>query len=86
MTPYFRAYLLGDLRRFPGWAQAVRPGEQELTDESVVYLREDYAVVRDPIQPDQGVLWDVTTPQWREFCSTSLGFAPLVPDDRSVGT
>lgn len=86
MTPYFRAYLLRDLRKFPEWAQGVRVGEQELTDESVVYLRDDYAVVRDPIQPDQGVLWDVITPQWREYCSASLGFAPPFQDSRSIGT
>jgi hypothetical protein len=86
MTPYFRAYLLRDLRKFPEWAQGARPGEQELTDESVVYLRDDYAVVRDPIQPDQGVLWDVITPQWREYCSGSLGFAPPFQDTRSTGT
>jgi hypothetical protein len=83
MTPYFRAYLLRDLRSFPGWAEAVRSSECELTDESVVYLRDDLAVVRDPIQVDQGVLWDVVTPRWREYCSASLGFAPPLPDGRA---
>jgi hypothetical protein len=71
-NPYYRAYLLADLRRFPGWTEP--DDHASLTDDSVVYLRDDHAVVRNPLEADQGVIWDTLTPQWLDYCQTTLRF------------
>lgn len=79
MNTYYRAFLLRDVRRFTGWADSALPASSELPEETVVYLREDLAVVRHPVLADQEVLWDSTTPQWREFCERDLRFE--LPED-----
>jgi hypothetical protein len=76
MNDYYRGCLLGDLRGFPAWPRSADADGAELADDTIVYLREDFAVVRSPVGADQGVLWDAQTPQWREFCTAVLGFAP----------
>lgn len=79
MNAYYRGYLLGDVRRFPQWSEPLAVAGHEdadLLDDTIVYLRDDFAVVRSPVGADQGVLWDAMTPQWREFCDTVLRFRP----------
>ncbi|WP_031064524.1 hypothetical protein [Streptomyces sp. NRRL WC-3742] len=79
MTTYYRGFLLRDVRRFADWADSALPGSAELPDETVVFLREDLTVVRNPVLADQEVLWDSATPQWRAFCEQDLRFE--LPDD-----
>ncbi|MDT0529152.1 hypothetical protein ACLQ22_29575 [Micromonospora sp. DT178] len=71
MIPYYRGHLLAELRRFPGW---VEPEGIGLTDETVVYVRQDLSVVLHPVQDDESVLWDADTPRWRTFCESELRF------------
>ena len=75
---YCKAYYLKDLRRFSGWAEKHRENEAELSDEDVVYLWDDFTVVRSPVLPG-GVIFDEVTPQWQDFCKTVLQFE--VPED-----
>ncbi|GAA1024936.1 MULTISPECIES: hypothetical protein [Amycolatopsis] len=79
MKDYFRAYRLGDLRAFPGWAAAARPEAAELGDDAIVYVRGDLAVVRSPVLAEPGILWDTLSPQWHEFCASALHFE--IPED-----
>jgi hypothetical protein len=76
---YCKAYYLKDLRAFPGWSEERQENEPELTDESVVYLWDDFTVVRSPVIPDKGILFEKVTPEWQAFCHTSLQFE--IPED-----
>jgi hypothetical protein len=75
---YCKAYYLKDLRQFGDWTEKREESESELSDESVVYLWDDFVVVRSPVLPG-GVIFDQVTPQWQEFCQTTLGFE--IPED-----
>lgn len=74
--PYCRAYLLGELRRFPEWRETA--DSEALSDDSVVYLHDDGAVRRS-IWSDDGVLHPGDSSRWEAFCRDELGFR--VPDD-----
>ncbi|HZO73370.1 MAG TPA: hypothetical protein VFB60_14315 [Ktedonobacteraceae bacterium] len=76
---YCKAYHLRDLRLFRDWSQHAKMGESDLSDDSVVYLRDDFTVVTVPILPDAQVIWDSNTVEWQEFCHATLGFA--IPED-----
>jgi hypothetical protein len=75
---YCKAYYLKDLRQFSGWTEKREENQSELSDESVVYLWDDFVVVRSPVLPG-GVLFDQVTPEWQDFCKTTLGFE--IPED-----
>jgi hypothetical protein len=75
---YCKAYYLKDLRQFPVWTEKREENESELTDEDVVYLWDDFVVVRSPVLPG-GVIFDEVTPQWQEFCQIALHFE--IPED-----
>lgn len=75
---YCKAYYLKDLRQFSDWTEKREESESELSDEDVVYLWDDFVVVRSPVLPG-GVLFDQVTPKWRDFCQTTLGFE--IPED-----
>lgn len=77
MHKYCRAYHLKDLRRFPSWKE--QQEEEELTDDTVVYLWDDFTVVKSPVMADQGVLWQDVTPEWETFCREILQFE--IPED-----
>jgi hypothetical protein len=79
LRKYCKAYYLRDLRQFNGWTEKREADESELTDEDVVYLWDDFTVVRSPVIPDKGLIFDTVTPEWQEFCTTSLQFA--IPED-----
>lgn len=74
--PYTRAYLLADLRRFPGWTET--PQAEPLTDETVVFMHPDHGVTTS-IWPDQNVVYTSDSPEWTAFCRDELRFT--VPDD-----
>ncbi|GCE45196.1 hypothetical protein EI42_03170 [Thermosporothrix hazakensis] len=67
---YCKAYQLKEMRQFEAWQE--RAMSKELTDETIVYLWDDFTVALNPIQPE--VLFDHVTPQWQTFCQTVLGF------------
>src|SRR2546421_752883 len=75
---YCKAYYLKDLRQFSGWTEKPEENESELSDEDVVYLWDDFTVVRSPVLPG-GVLFDEVTREWQEFCQTTLKFE--IPED-----
>ena len=75
---YCKAYYLRDLRQFEAWTEKHEENDAVPTDESVVYLWDDFVVVRSPVLPG-GVLFDSVTAEWQEFCHTTLGFE--IPED-----
>ena len=91
MSTYCKAYRLGDLRKFTGWAEKAenarkekveRDGQEievprELTDDVYVYLHESL-VVTDGIFENENVIFDNVTPEWEAFCRDELKFE--VPD------
>ena len=70
---YCKAYYLKDLRAFDGWTEKREENEPDLTDEDVVYLWDDFVVVRSPVLPG-GVIFDNVTQQWQDFCHSTLQF------------
>ena len=75
---YCKAYYLKDLRAFEDWTEKREEKEAELTDEDVVYLWDDFTVVRSPVLPG-GVIFDDVTQKWQDFCHTTLQFE--IPED-----
>lgn len=78
MRKYCKAYYLKDLRQFSDWSEKNKEGEPALSDEDVVYLWDDFTVVKSPVLPD-GVLFSHVTPEWQNFCETMLQFS--IPED-----
>jgi hypothetical protein len=79
MRKYCKAYYLKDLRVFTGWAGTCKEEASLLTDDDVVYLWDDFTVVKSPVIPDDGLLFDAVSPEWQEFCKTTLHFE--IPED-----
>jgi hypothetical protein len=52
-------------------------GQHALSDGAIVFLHQDYKVTRS-IWPDEDVIFDQVTEQWKDFCATSIGF--VAPD------
>lgn len=75
MRKYCKAYKLASLRQFPLWSTE----ETELTDDTIVYLWDDFTVVKSPVQTEQKALWDRVTPEWVAFCKETLQFE--IPED-----
>lgn len=78
MKKYCKAYLLSDLRRFANWSDGTQPVEGELTDEAIVYLTDEFDVLADPTGKPK-VIFSKVTPEWKEFCTTTLDFK--IPED-----
>jgi hypothetical protein len=75
---YCKAYYLKDLRAFEDWSEKREEKEAALTEEDVVYLWDDFTVVRSPVLPG-GVIFDDVTQKWQGFCHTTLQFE--IPED-----
>lgn len=75
---YCKAYYLRDLRPFSSWTEMREENESELSDDDVVYLWDDFTVVKSPVLPG-GVIFDKVTPEWQDFCKTMLKFE--IPED-----
>ena len=84
MSKYCKAYYIKELRAFDGWAEKAenaRPEETDngetvartLTDDDFLYLQENY-VVTDGIFKDENIIFDGVTPDWIEYCQTTLEF------------
>jgi hypothetical protein len=95
MSNYCKAYLVRQLRQFPGWTENqanVRKEtreidgkevevERRLDDESHLYLHDSY-VVTDGIYKDENVIFDVVTDDWKRFCHETLEFE--IPVDEPI--
>lgn len=79
LRKYCKAYYLKDLRQFSGWTEKHDDGEADLSDDDVVYLWDDFTVVKSPVIPDKGIVFDTVTPEWQDFCTTTLKFE--IPED-----
>jgi hypothetical protein len=79
LRKYCKAYYLRDLRQFSSWTEKSAADEPELTDDAVVYLWDDFTVVRSPVIPDKGLVFDTVTPEWQNFCTMTLQFE--IPED-----
>lgn len=91
MGKYCRAYHLRDMRKYRKWTENAANARKEkkeadgketegvrtLTDDSIVYLQENY-VVTDDIYKEENILFSSVTPKWEKFCKKELGFE--VPD------
>ena len=92
MGRYCKAYHASSFRGYGDWSENrenLRKSKEkvdgqevetprELTDEDVLYLQENFTVT-DGIFLDQNVIFDKVTPEWREFCTNTLGFE--LPED-----
>jgi hypothetical protein len=84
--PYCKAYYLKDLRRFPTWNESRtnwKTASNEtpapsFSDNDIVFLHQDLTVTESMFH-NENVIMGTVTPQWRDFCTTELGFK--VPDD-----
>lgn len=79
MRAYCKAYHLKDLRQFRLWKEKRDENEPELSDDAIVYLWDDFTVVRSPVIPDKGLLFDDVTQEWQNFCKETLQF--VIPED-----
>jgi ankyrin repeat protein len=84
---YCKAYYLGDLRKYPGWFEsrinwkANADGDldgNDLSDDSIVFIHQDHTVTMS-MWHNEDVIFNMTTPEWADFCARELGFS--VPDD-----
>lgn len=88
MGSYCKAYLAEQLRAFPGWSANtgnLRPGtkevdgeevevaREELKDDDILYIQEDY-IVTDGIFRDEHVVFDQVTDEWKRYCHEQLDF------------
>ena len=73
MKKYCKAYLLSDLRKFPGWTDEADASEGELADDSIVYITDEFDVMVSPVGEPK-MLFSEVTPEWQEFCTSTLGF------------
>ena len=69
MGTYCKAYETARLAEFPGWLER---GEGD-GGKGHLYLQEDFTVTNG-IFPGEGVVFDMVTPVWVEFCRTALKF------------
>jgi hypothetical protein len=79
MHKYCKAYHLKDLRPFSAWSELQVEDGDELTGDTVVFLWDDFTVVKSPVMTDQGTIWNNVTPEWEIFCKEVLQFE--IPED-----
>ena len=72
MGKYCKAYLLKQFRQYNQWNENQQIN-QELTEDSVLYLQENY-VVTDGIYKDENIIFDNVTDDWKDFCHNILEF------------
>jgi hypothetical protein len=91
MGKYCKAYHLRDMQKYRKWKENAQNARKEkkdvdgkevevkriLTDDSIVYLQENY-VVTDDIYKEENILFDDVTLKWKEYCEKTLEFK--VPD------
>lgn len=78
MRKYCKAYPLHELRQYQDWQEKPVVNGSELSDDTIVYLWDDFTVVESPVL-EQGNLFDTVTPAWQDFCQQTLKFS--IPED-----
>src|SRR3979411_2877243 len=78
MHNYCKAYRLQELHQFAGWSEQRTLQETELTDDTIIFLCDDWTVVESPIISQES-LFDQVSPAWIDFCTQTLQFA--IPED-----
>lgn len=78
MRKYSKAYYLKDLRKFSGWEEMDRPDKDELEDDTIVFVQDNFTVVKDCFEEEDYIYNDVTD-EWKEFCEKELKFE--IPED-----
>ena len=95
MSKYCKVCFLKQFRQYEQWqensenaaTETNKTDEQEtevprkLTDESILYLQENY-VVTDGLFRDRNIIFENVTPEWQEFCHQKLNFK--IPDYSST--
>lgn len=80
MKKYCKLYQLGELRKFPGWADAAAPEERDMADDASVFLCDELTVLLSPVGKDKDKrIFTLVTPEWEDFCTDTLKFA--IPED-----
>ncbi|MEM9290885.1 MAG: hypothetical protein AAGD01_04330 [Acidobacteriota bacterium] len=78
MRKYSKAYQLKDLRAYSKWEEKERDDKDELTDDLIVYLQDNFTVVRDVFE-EEDFIFDTVDDEWKAFCKDQLGFE--IPED-----
>lgn len=76
MTLYCKAYRLGDLRHFPNWSELSQGRDQEMADDTIVYITERFNVVEDCLslqEADKGIVFEPCD-SWKAYCQEKLAF------------
>ncbi len=86
MRNYTKAYYLGELRKFAGFAAVAGPAAARLEDETPVYVRDDFQVVTfeavfEDEAPEAELVVKEVTPEWKAFLETQLEPPFVIPDD-----
>lgn len=92
MGRYCKAYPVARFREYGQWT--ANPGgvkkvesrsdsnqdenERQLSDTDILYLHENF-VVTDGVFYDENIVFDDVSPEWVDFCTTTLGFH--LPED-----
>lgn len=97
MGKYCKAYPVKNFRQFSGWTENSSNARSEkevvdgtevttprvITDDDFLYLQENYTVT-DGIFIDENIIFDSVTPEWMEFCQSTLEFEVPVYESASV--
>ena len=81
MRNYCKAYYLKDLRKFSGWKEIERPDAAELTDDAIVYLQDNFTVVKDCFE-EEDYIYEVFERFWSSYRSILRDMSDQ--DDRLV--
>lgn len=87
---YCKAYYWRDIKKFSHLADLCEPAGKELQDEEIVYVQDDFSLVKHPAFPEAEHLIRSVTPEWQQFCQQVLQFSVpeevLVTAEKSPGT
>ena len=72
-SQFCKAYLARSLREFAPCERQWQQSGHGLADEDVVYVHDDF-VVRSGIFPEDEVVFDQVTDDWKHFCHERLSF------------
>ena len=84
---YCKAYHLGELRKYEEWREVRKNwrrdrddagAEEEMGEEMVVFIHEDYTVT-ESVYRNENVIFDQVDERWKEYCAEALKFK--VPDE-----